>query len=158
MILHRPLANIETRTDIKWESFVTPGGKKYEVGHLDVAKPTLVEGLSVTGPTSASTKAESESDSPLSYDVNWPVGTETAKSLSGSIKDDGHLEEYELYKQTGLVIYDYILYFHNFSTHYDYTFTDESKDTYLCITASDGWHYVKYNSDKPTIKKVLVQR
>lgn len=43
---------------------------------------------------------------------------------------------------------------YKFGRNYNYAFTDESGDTYTLTTYRDGAHFLDYNSDKPTIKRV----
>ncbi|GJE85920.1 hypothetical protein PsYK624_020000 [Phanerochaete sordida] len=59
------------------------------------------------------------------------------------------IERYNLSTQSGS-FYDYRLTFANNQT-YDFHFWDETGDSYRVNTFSIGEHYVRFNSDKPTI-------
>lgn len=48
------------------------------------------------------------------------------------------------------VIYAYRINFYN-SKGWHFKFIDESGDVYSITTIRNGWHYIDYNSDKPTI-------
>lgn len=54
------------------------------------------------------------------------------------------------YIEVGGTIYKYRVWFYN-SKGWGFRFKDETGDTYKCSTVRNGWHYIDYNSSKPTM-------
>ena len=80
--------------------------------------------------------------------VDWPVGDEAWKSTTHAVKATAAITRYRLYETTGL--WSYRLEFTSTKT-YDYAFFDATGDSYSVSTYLNGDHYVRYNSNKPTI-------
>ena len=83
--------------------------------------------------------------------INWPVGDNSAKTTSSKVYDEAGISAYKLWEYNGF--WKYILEFEN-NVNYNFEFTDEEGDTYGVSTAVHGWHYVRYDSGKPTIVRV----
>ena len=85
--------------------------------------------------------------------VRWPVG-----DISWKATDDASrllISRYKLYTNNGL-LWDYKLEFTNTGGS-DFDFMDEAGDVYNVFAILDGDHYVRYNSEKPTIVAVRVK-
>lgn len=81
--------------------------------------------------------------------VNWPVGSDVWSPTTTDIRNVSGISEYKLYKQ-GPGFYDYRLEIQNTQT-YNYHFYDETGDSYQINTYRRGIHYVRYDSDHPTV-------
>lgn len=84
--------------------------------------------------------------------VDWPMGESVWKDTSSEVQDVAAIKKYKLYEYNGY--WKYVLHFEN-TLHYDYQFKDESNDVYMCDTWENGDHYVRYDSEKPAIKKIM---
>lgn len=120
---------------IQWMTATSKNGVPFEFG---VRKDAEV-------PESRASGEPIESGSPIP--VYWEVGNDTWKSTTGEVLGRG-IRRYRLYPNGP--VYSYILEFTN-TQGYSFTFWDESEDYYKVTTIINGNHYVKYNSDKPTI-------
>ena len=80
--------------------------------------------------------------------VNWPVGDDTWKPVTNVLG----ISQYKVHDNRPSV-YDYRLEFINTAT-WDFKFWDEAGDSYRVNTYSIGDHFVRYNSNQPTIKIV----
>lgn len=130
---------------IIWREFTSAKGKKYEVGYL--SEPGADQGG--TG------EATGKSDFGIS--CNWPVAAEPADwiTTASSFKTTTAISRYKLHSNAAasgdnVGGYAYRLEFSN-EEHYDYDFFDEEGDSYGCNTFSNTDHFIRYNSDKPTI-------
>ncbi|SES87850.1 hypothetical protein [Stigmatella erecta] len=122
---------------IDWKEFVSKNGKKYEVGYLK-------------GELREEEKAGTVSDKQdFGIGVNWPVGDSSWKPTDTNTNNTAAISRYSLYEQDGST-YKYILYFSN-SEHYDYYFYDQTGDSYRVNTFVNRDHYVRYNSNAPSI-------
>jgi hypothetical protein len=127
---------------IIWKEFTSAKGKKYEVGYLSEPGPD-------GGPGGQSRKSD------FGIAVNWPVGPNTWITTDSSFLATTGISRYKLHSNdaapgNNVGGYAYRLEFSN-EEHYDYNFFDEEGDSYRCNTFSNTDHFVRYNSDKPTI-------
>lgn len=160
-----------------WKQLRTKGGKDFQVGwrHSD-AKATFErqikdghptrglvkadDGHLDAGVTAAATEATSlkaASTSPPDYGfvpVNWTVGNDDWIDTDQAVKDEG-VKRYKLYFNGHPNVYSYTLEFTN-TKGWSYHFIDDAEkhDCYGVETWVNGDHWVKYNSDSPTIKFV----
>lgn len=84
-------------------------------------------------------------------DVDWHVDGKWHQTGDGLNMKTG-ITSYDLGKSSS-PFYDYYLEIHVRET-YNYYFTDEEGDTYNLNTYVAGLHIVRFNSNKPTIKRV----
>ncbi|EUC56774.1 hypothetical protein RSOL_196130, partial [Rhizoctonia solani AG-3 Rhs1AP] len=129
---------------IQWRKATTARGKKFEIGFLpnDTPKPKPKP-----KPTYPLTLPDFGID--MHWDVDRNGGEDNWKPTKPEIRDRAAITRYNLYDQKGET-YRYILQFTN-TAHYDYYFFDESGDSYENNTYRNGDHFVRYNSDRPTI-------
>jgi hypothetical protein len=129
------LKDLDNDPNIVWEKRISANGKEYSIGyHKDAEK--LDTSLEKT---------------PFNTTANWPPVFSSAPWIvqtSAFIGLTG-ISRYAL-DQRSASLYTYKLHFTN-QVHYDYYFTDNSGDIYECNTFRNGDHYVRYNSDSPTI-------
>lgn len=93
------------------------------------------------------------SKSDFTINVNWPFSSsgdwiytsQDVRTVSAVVQ--------ARVKSNGGGIYSFRLEFHN-TEHYDYHFKDEEGDSYRCNTFSNGNHFIRFNSTKPTIVQV----
>ncbi|KIO26564.1 hypothetical protein M407DRAFT_24150 [Tulasnella calospora MUT 4182] len=78
--------------------------------------------------------------------VNWPVGDETWKEVTGV----PGITRYRLYAYSGPIHFQYQLDFTN-SEAWGFKFWDEAGDVYRASTFINGDHSLKFNSAQPTI-------
>ena len=84
--------------------------------------------------------------------VHWPVGSTNWKTTDDTSRL--LISRYRLYANNGF-IWDYKLEFTNTGGS-DFEFMDETGDVYNVFAILDGDHYVRYNSEMPTIVAVRV--
>jgi hypothetical protein len=119
---------------IEWQDQVTPHGKKYQVGYLRSEAPR----------SERLTELKS-----FGISVNWPVmGSDSWISTNEAVSSRAKITQYALYAYDGT--WKYKLWFTN-TEHYNYFFYDETGDYYQVNTFRNGNHYVRYNSESPTI-------
>lgn len=115
----------------------TPKGGSYEMGF------PKSEGYAANTILAEMNKA----DATESYkELNWVPGQQGY--TSSQAEDIGIAQGY-VSNDRG-VIYKYRINFQN-SKGWSFKFKDESGDEYKCMTIRNGWHYIDYNSEKPTI-------
>jgi len=83
--------------------------------------------------------------------VNWPVADDSWKETTGEVAQT--IRRYNLHRNGGWSIYEYRLDFINKEIR-SYRFWDETEDYYDVGTNAIGDHFVRFSSDKPTIKYV----
>ncbi|KAF8890167.1 hypothetical protein BD779DRAFT_1438826, partial [Infundibulicybe gibba] len=81
--------------------------------------------------------------------VHWPVGNATWKPSGPGVEAATGVSRYKLVRTPGSP-WDYRLDFTNVWGWF-FVFADESGDDYQVNALVKGDHYVRYNSDKPTI-------
>ena len=87
--------------------------------------------------------------------VNWPVAGGWVPTPE--LVDTLGIAGYSLMETKG-IIYKYTLTFQTVPpSTFDYTFDDASGDSYVCNTWQDGFHYINYNSDDPTIVYICAE-
>ncbi|MEV4666056.1 hypothetical protein AB0J85_29430 [Micromonospora echinofusca] len=128
---------------IVWKEFTSAKGKKYEVGYL--GEPDADQGGS----------AAPEGKTDFGISCNWPVGANEWITTEASFKTTTAISRYKLHSNADMPgeevgDYAYRLEFSN-EEHYDYDFFDQEGDSYRCNTFSNTDHFVRYNSEKPTI-------
>lgn len=129
----------EKMDKIVWKEMKSEQGKTFEVGFLESETKSDEANLACANLSG------------FHIDVNWPVGDASWKYFKEGDKefDVAAIHRYTLHRYSGPT-YDYILEFSN-DKHYNYAFCDEGGDIYTCNTFRNGDHFVRYNSDKPTI-------
>lgn len=132
---------------IRWRKATSQNGKPYEIG----VALTSIEAQSEIHQTTGQDFARKEKTE-FSIFVEWPVGESLWTTTSNEVQDIAAITEYKLYEYNGF--WKYVLHFKNTLT-YDYQFKDESGGLYRCDTFVTGDHYIRYDSDKPTITKVM---
>lgn len=142
-------SNVETIT-IDEETYylkecVSKNGNKYQVGYLN-EEDALKDASHSYG--------NLESKSTFFQEVDWPVeNPQTWVTITSEEIETTEITRYSLSDNYRMSYYDYRLLFTNLK-HYDYYFVDEDGDIYECNTYRNGNHYIRYNSNKPTIKMV----
>jgi len=136
---------------IEWTQAISQNGRRFEIG---IKKSEH----SKERPSEVATEEENQV---LMTDpqgrasdwtkVNWRVGDDTWNDTTGSISSI--ITRYKLYYNGFPNIYSYTLEFSN-KLYSEFFFMDESGDKYQVVTWRDGDHWLKYNSDKPTIVSV----
>jgi|GEM_PF-4730510 len=132
-------ATLNSIDNICWKEFESKNGKKYQVGCLE--KGNLKEQISVNELAKAD----------FGIAVNWPI-TNGWMQATNNVANIASITRYNLSPNPNSY-YAYILYFTN-TQHYDYYFHDETGDSYEVNTYVNSDHYVRYNSDKPTISYI----
>ena len=122
--------------NIEWKEFTSKDGKKFEVGFPKGEASD--EAAFAPAPTKSN----------FGICLNWIVGDCGWKQTAGNVQATASITSYALCPNTGA--WKYILYFVN-TQHYNYYFYDQTGDYYQVNTFRNGSHYVRYNSDKPTI-------
>ena len=127
------------QTKIQWKNATSKKGVPFQIGTMK--KSTAVGATSNNG-----------------VNVNWPLTPPGIWVPTPELVDPVAISGYALVESdTVLSIYAYTLNFQNVGiTHYDYCFTDGTGDSYQCNTYEDGFHYINYNSDNPTIVSISV--
>ncbi|PUU78394.1 hypothetical protein B9Z19DRAFT_1065075 [Tuber borchii] len=126
------------QSSVEWETLTSKNGVTFKIGREKAASVPVVEAKSET-------PAEGED---FGITVDWPVGggwTQTTED----VKTTAAITQYNLAEVDGDT-FKYTLEFSNTDT-YDYKFFDQTGDSYEVNTWQNRTHYVKYNSDKPTI-------
>ena len=123
---------------IKWTKATSKLGKPFEIGVLE------------SPPNTNNTTLHKRKEK-FGMQVNWPVGDDTWVPLNVFIQSIAGLTQYKLHSNGG--VYSYILWFTN-TEHYDYFFVDQTEDSYEVNTYRNGDHYVRYNSEDPTIQAI----
>lgn len=155
-------ANNSVDDGIEWTKAMSKNGVPFEVG----INRTQVTGASLSPLSlrdmlkkySQDHQKEFKGRSVLQtykYPVNWPVGDDTWKQSPALLAFDW-IPQYKLH-DNGASIYSYRLDFTSKtggSIHY--YFYDESGDYYRVFVVLSGDHYVRYNSNQPTIIRVEV--
>jgi hypothetical protein len=131
---------------IRWRKATSQNGKSFEIG-VATSMESRSE-ISQTIEQDFARKGKTE----FSIFVKWPVGQSLWTTTSSEVQDIAAITEYQLYEYNGF--WKYVLHFKNTLT-YDYQFKDESGDVYRCDTFVTGDHYIRYDSDQPTITKVM---
>src|SRR4051794_7196849 len=132
---------------IIWEEFTSAKGKKYEVGHL--AEP---------GNANGGRPGQEVKKTDFGIACNWPVGDNSWITTDADFHTTSAISRYKLHSNDAAARedvggYAYRLEFSN-EEHYDYHFYDQEGDSYRCNTFSNTDHFVRYNSDRPTIAYV----
>ena len=136
---------------IEWRQARSKKGVVFEIG---VAK-------NATGGAAKSEVTQTAADIQPRYDahilVNWPVTGDTwVPTLPGS-QVESYISRYMLTTSTWLPIYDWKLEFTNI-VNGRFQFIDETEDEYQVDCERIGDHYVRYNSERPTIRQILYTR
>jgi len=127
---------------IEWTEFTSLNGEKFEVGFL--------EDEVNSDRNRPSNKAVSKE---ASWKVHWPCPSRG--DTMSPMEDFTCIEKWSLeFDTTALSVYKHILRIKNIWENYTYHFIDETKDSYKLSCHRKGWHYVRYNSKKPTIIEV----
>lgn len=129
------------RSQVHWRNATSTKGNPYIIG---IEKNT--DGASVA-------KSTTIDDREGSWEVHWPVGRGWRQAgMEG-------LSEYNLLDAKGWVYrYELDLKFKMYSGQGIYHFCDESGDCYKLGVCQGYNHYVNFNSDKPTIRKVRFRK
>ncbi|KAF9256736.1 hypothetical protein L218DRAFT_966013 [Marasmius fiardii PR-910] len=154
-----------------WKRMKSKGGKDFEFGlkesHLKEAIEAHATGKTPPGPPIASDiqvpatatiqlkAAAANADDHGWIPVNWKVGEDKWIDADQATKDEG-VSRHQLWKSGEFPtseIYAYRLIFTN-TKGWSFHFLDDTQDCYNCATIRNGNHYIKYNSDQPTIKFV----
>ncbi|KAJ0419593.1 hypothetical protein BJY00DRAFT_150951 [Aspergillus carlsbadensis] len=143
--------NTDPLGHLEWSTVTAPSGKTYQTASAAMQQ-SLLDSLQDGGKPPIENHGTA---SDFNLKVKWPVGHGTATiKTSTTVYDEAGISQYKLSEQTGwIVIWKYVLEIEN-NVNYTYEFTDESGDTYGLTTMVSGWHYVRYNSDQPTIVRV----
>lgn len=120
--------------DIEWTEATSKNGVPFRYGVEKKKTETKVEA--------------SVSDGPIN--VNWPV----APTNAWVPVDVFGIWQYSLVGTTPGGLFNYLLTFTN-QNGWDYSFKDESGDTYSVATIRNGDHILQYNSAQPTIVQVF---
>jgi len=127
-------------SEVQWENATSTKGNPYMIGFR---------------------KNQDDSDRTIaeeSWEVYWPISTDWQQAL-GPVNSDGGIAMYKLLDAKGWV-FKYEL---NISIKENYPqgvyyFCDETKDCYEIRVCNIGDHYVNYNSDKPTVRRVKFEK
>ncbi|OAA63566.1 hypothetical protein SPI_03729 [Niveomyces insectorum RCEF 264] len=137
--------------NVVWTQSTTKEGRSFAVG---VGQPTA-DNTSDAAVVDAKGGPVGSHGDPEAFemDVHWPVdGTEHI--TTSEVYDLAGLQAYKVEEQPWYAPwFKYCLRIRN-NVNYLYTFTDESNDTYDLRTVINGWHFLLYNSDQPTIVHV----
>jgi len=136
---------------IQWKDATSEKGVKFKIGTLKPLDSDVAWGneANIPGPTKGHTSAIVTHDEDGIY---WPVSTAVWEKPAQRIQDKFDIEWYYLTKYKGFW-YDYVLHIEN-SQNWSYTFYDETGDGYGLTTWRTGDHWVCYDSDKPTIRRI----
>ncbi|EME80053.1 uncharacterized protein MYCFIDRAFT_77842 [Pseudocercospora fijiensis CIRAD86] len=128
---------------VHWSQATSKKGVTFEIGRA----------INAAGPGTINAKTDGEGDKPpFGVSVDWTLGSSAWKPTDASVKTTAYISQYALYSYTGILPYDYILYFTNIGDkNYDYHFHDATGDAYEVKCFGDGDHYVRYKSQKPEI-------
>ncbi|KAF8598341.1 hypothetical protein BDV93DRAFT_526788 [Ceratobasidium sp. AG-I] len=125
-------------SDIEWRKEKTYLGKDYEIGFLRGSQPQPKDPRSLPS---------------FAVPVNWSVAHAGAwnewKATSNEVQERAAISRYNLYEYIG-ANWRFMLQFTN-RAHYTYYFEDQTGDRYRVDTWRNGDHYLRYNSDHPTI-------
>lgn len=163
----------------KWEKFTTRKGKSYEVGVLQLTdderavreeaakkREAEIAEAKTTGPSREGTN-DTPTGADLSirtwtWDVNWPLGDSEWKRATDKrgwdIGHSSHIIDYDLTNSTWPMSLtgDYSLWIRTNTAACRYEFTDADGDVYsLFVVFAYIDHVVRFDSDDPTIVKVL---
>ena len=142
----RPPPPPKTLDELVWEKISTTGGKTFEIGRSASDGPRPDVSIAARGVA-------------FNLPVHWPVNPDgrcdqSWVNTSPEFANVSRLTRYNLYdytKEGGS--YHWILQFTN-EDSFDYYFRDEEGDVYKVSTWRKGDHYVRFDSDKPTIVNV----
>lgn len=161
---------------IVWRQLKSKDGKDFEIGwkHLDSQKPNapgqplinehdVVNADDIHHDNIVPVAAMMASDKNLKVTVanpedhgwipvNWPVGDDKWIDTDQSVKDEG-ISRYCLYFNGHPNVDSYTLEFTN-TKGWSFHFIDDTKDVYSIDTVWNSDHWLKYNSEQPTIKFV----
>lgn len=107
-------------------------------------------------------KSEGYSEESLDLEINeqeksiWKE-LRCRPNLEGFVSEDARsigIKHARLISDEGATLYRYQLKFKN-TKGWAFQFKDEFGDVYECYTIRNGWHYINYNSPKPTIVGVI---
>jgi len=129
---------------IEWTKATSKNGVPFEVG---------IKRTNLKATAKDHREDFTQATSPF-FRVNWPVGDDTWKWTSGKLNRDW-ISRYKLHDNRPS-IYDYRLDITSVARPVTYKFMDETYDTYSLSVFLEGDHYVRYNSEKPTIVGVNV--
>ena len=123
----------------------------------DLSSTTTANGTDApaTKATTATTTNEYSDDASIRIladnwtGVYWPVGDGKWKITSPAVQGIG-ISRYRLYYNGNPNLYDYTLDFTN-TKGWGFNFKDEGNEVYSVSTILNGDHWLKYNSDHPTI-------
>lgn len=132
--------------NIQWRDATTKNGVSFQIG-----VKTTVDTVKEKFKGRATNDAHAAS-STFSVSVRWTVGDTTWKSTPADVKRITAITRYSLHKNSDS-IYAYRLNFTN-TENYDYFFRDDSGEMYEVNTFSNGDHYLRYNSDTPSIVEI----
>ncbi|PUU78396.1 hypothetical protein B9Z19DRAFT_1126820 [Tuber borchii] len=125
-------------SSIEWKKATSQNGASFSVGREKTESvtedKTEVAAMSLKG---------------FGIVVNWPVGDSSWKDTTDEVKEVAGITRYRLWAPESFPsIYEFG--FTN-TINYNFSFTDETGDSYGVNTWTTGDHSVKYNSEKPTI-------
>lgn len=153
-------------SQIQWKDATSANGVKYQTGILKPEHSGVDEGeeKDLLRPTKLQKKAVGSLGGQTTLelvthtlpDLWWPVTNDDSwKTPAKVIKDSVDIKQYCLTKNVG-GWYDYKLWI-DITQDWDYTFYDETGDYYDLDTYQKGVHYVRYDSKKPTIVKIVAK-
>ncbi|KAF7190359.1 hypothetical protein HII31_08277 [Pseudocercospora fuligena] len=128
---------------VHWSQATSKKGITFEIGRA----------INAAGPGTINAKTDGNGDKPaFGVSVDWRLGSSAWEPTDASVEATAYISQYALYSYTGILPYDYIIYFTNVGDkNYDYHFYDATGDAYEVNCFGDGGHYVRFKSEKPEI-------
>lgn len=166
-------------SEMYWHEATSKNGKKYRIGvlksdHADLSEQEVKDllGATMQGPPEESLDSIAglgdcerlgTGGEPIlkithttgNDPIYWPSTrtNDSWKKPTQRIKDLFDIKQYCLCKNFG-GYFDYKLWI-DITQEWNYDFYDETGDAYRIICYKTGTHYVTYDSDKPTIEKIV---
>jgi len=133
---------------IEWTESVSKNGVPFQVGVKRTEVKDDREDLKRPGGQTLKS---------IKYNVDWPVDhDDTWKETSAGELHANYISKYSLYKARW-TYFDYELDIYSVRKGVKYTFIDDSGDYYTITVNVIGKHYVQYNSEEPTIRRVQIE-
>jgi len=123
---------------IEWKTATSQNGVSFSVGREKTESVTEEK-----------TEAAATSLKDFGIVVNWPVGDGSWKDTTGEVKKVTGITRYRLWAVESFP-FRYELGFTD-TMRYNYSFSDEAGNVYQVNTWTTGDHFIRYNSEKPTI-------
>ncbi|KAL3587886.1 hypothetical protein FPOAC2_13785 [Fusarium poae] len=134
---------MEPPPNLEWHTAHSAHGKEYQFAYDGPQQPSIQ-------PRTGSLIQPRMTREPFDITVNWvPTYDADWEPASDEVKSRAAITERRVARFNG-TYYSYIIEFVN-TEHYNYHFWDETGDSYSVNTFTNGHHYVRYNSEKPTI-------